>query len=197
MSIEITLSIVFLLVGIPAIVGYLIFLERKKRDANPNYYNPQKEEKAREITQLEKHILYVAVEFENTDKFSERAKEISLILDYEEATKLIDYFHNNPPVPEELKQSLSKYGVLGVWMEVCQNSIFEILYNYKQKSLPLLFKIGFGQYDWTQHKAIYLLLRLAKENVEKDKIISELREFSLKTNDGELKEKIETEIDSC
>lgn len=32
MPIEITLFIVFLFVGIPAIVGYLIFLEKKKKE---------------------------------------------------------------------------------------------------------------------------------------------------------------------
>ncbi|UAY52368.1 hypothetical protein [Ferruginibacter albus] len=180
--------------GIPLLVGFLIYFKRKKLDADKNYYAPKKQKQNRAITKEEKNIIYVASAFENKELFSSRAKEVAQTIEFDKAIKLKDYFHNNPPVPEDLQQPLSKYGILGVWMEVCQNSIFEILYNYNEKAIPIIYPIAFGVYDWTQYKAIDLLFRFMKEGIKKDEIIAALKKFSEQTSDEYLKDQIKNEL---
>jgi hypothetical protein len=45
---------------------------------------------------------------------------------------------------------------------------FEILYNLGEAALPLLRKIAFGEYDWTQGNAIEILRRWAAEGVDRE-----------------------------
>jgi hypothetical protein len=115
---------------------------------------------------LKDYLIEVAKEFENEEQFKLAAKNVALKLEFERAIKLIKYFHDNPSEPESLKYKTNKYGLLGVWMNICQNSIFEILYNYKEKAIPTLYSIGFGEYDWTQYKAIDVLCRFANEGIK-------------------------------
>lgn len=124
--------------------------------------------------ELEKCLIEVAIEFEDENKFRDAAKRIATQLEFEKAKELTRYFHKNPPEPENLKSKTAKYGLFGVWMDICQNSIFEILYNYKEKAIPTLYSIGFGVYDWTQYKAIDILCRFAEEGVQTDKIVNDI-----------------------
>jgi len=122
---------------------------------------------------LQEYIIYVASQFEN-DTFFSRAKEVAEKLHFSEAKNLIDYFHKDIPCPDDLKESISKIGVFGVWLDIRQNAIFEILSNYKVEAVPLLYKIGFGVYDWTQYKAIGILLNFVKEGITDDKVLDDL-----------------------
>lgn len=124
--------------------------------------------------ELESLLIEVAKEFEDENRFKKAAQEVASRLAFERAKKLTGYFHENPPEPDNLKSKTAKYGMLGVWMMICQNAIFEILYNYKEQAIPTLYAIGFGQYDWTQYKAIGVLCRLAQEGIQTNEIINDI-----------------------
>ncbi|MDF2188093.1 hypothetical protein [Paraflavitalea sp. CAU 1676] len=121
-------------------------------------------------------LIEVAQEFEDEDRFRTKAQEVASRLSFNEAKGLTRFFHKNPPEPEHLKSKTVKYGLFGVWMNICQNAVFEILFNYKEQSIPTLYSIGFGEYDWTQYKAIHVLCRLAKEGIQTDNIINDIGE---------------------
>lgn len=135
--------------------------------------NPQNKNQKRNL-ELEKFLIEVAKEFEDKDKFKSAAKKVASELEFEKAKELPRYFHDNPPEPESLKSKTAKYGLFGVWMSICQDSVFEILYNYKEKAIPTLYSIGFGVYDWTQYKAINILCRLADEGIQTDEIVKDI-----------------------
>ncbi len=124
--------------------------------------------------ELEGLLISVAKEFEDRHQFQKAARDVASGLAFERAEKLTKYFHDTPPEPDSLKEKTAKYGLLGVWMNICQNSIFEILYHYKEKAIPTLYAIGFGPYDWTQYKAIDVLCRLAHEGIQTNEIITEI-----------------------
>ena len=90
-------------------------------------------------------LIEVAQEFEDSDKFKEAASVVANKLEFSRAKELTQYFHQNPPEPEALKSKTQKYGLFGVWMSICQDAIFEILFNYKAQAIPTLYSIGFGK----------------------------------------------------
>lgn len=143
----------------------------KKSFVNGNF-TPNKVPK-RDL-ELEGLLIEVAQEFEDRKKFKEAAFEVRNKLEFGRARELTRYFHENPPEPETLKSKTKKYGLLGVWMIICQDAIFEILFNYKEQAIPTLYSIGFGEYDWTQYKAIDVLCRLANEGIETEAIINNI-----------------------
>ncbi len=121
---------------------------------------------------LEEKIIEVATAYEDFEQFTATAKKVSLEIPAEEAKNLCQYFHNNPTQPKELHPISAKISILSGWMEMCQDSIFEILFHYKEKHIPLLYEIGFGVYDWTQYKAIRILCRLAYDGIQTDEIVA-------------------------
>jgi hypothetical protein len=125
---------------------------------------------------LAEKIVKVAIEFENPELFTNSAKKVASELNFLEAQKLTSYFHNPPQEPEFIKSTTANYGVLGVWMGICQDAIFEILYHYKEDAIIILYMIGFGQYDWTQYKAIDVLCRLANDGIETERIVKNIGE---------------------
>lgn len=60
------------------------------------------------------------------------------------------------------------------WIDLLQFTIFEILYNYKSEAIEFLYKIGFGEYDWTQYQAIETLIRLANEGIEVNQTLEKI-----------------------
>ncbi|MBO9701007.1 MAG: hypothetical protein J7604_12410 [Sporocytophaga sp.] len=124
--------------------------------------------------ELEDILIEVAQEFDDINRFKKAAKNISSRLEFNRAKELTRYFHNNPPEPDTLKSKTSKYGYFGVWMNICQNSVFEILFNYKEQAIPILYSIGFGEYDWTQYKAIDVLCRIAIDGIQTKKIVKDI-----------------------
>ena len=85
---------------------------------------------------------------------------------------LPQFFHDPPKKPDNLKED---FNGLGDWISACQFAAFEILYNLGEAALPLLRKVCFGEYDWTQGNAIEILCRLAAEGVDRERTISDLR----------------------
>lgn len=125
---------------------------------------------------VKNEIVKVASNFENPEAFTEQAKESAELLGSASISQLVKYFHNNPDEPEALKSVTAKYGVFGVWMNICQNAIFEILYYFEEDSVRKLNEIAFGEYDWTQYKAIDILCRLANEGVQKDLFLNRIEQ---------------------
>jgi hypothetical protein len=119
----------------------------------------------------ESKILWVAVSIKSRDTFRARAKTAAEELGQEYINKLVEYLHNPPEKP---KEAAGEFNKLGEWLSVCQHSIFEILYNFREAALPLLHRIAFGPYDWTQANAIEILCRLASEGVETEGIAEEI-----------------------
>jgi len=134
---------------------------------------PEQQNQERDL-ELENILIEVAKEFEDETKFKGTAKEVASKIEFARAKELPRYFHKNPPEPESLKSKTAKYGFFGVWMNICQDSIFEILYHYKEEAIPTLYSIGFGEYDWTQYKAIDVLCRLANDGIHTDEIVKNI-----------------------
>jgi hypothetical protein len=146
-----------------------------RRDRYQQEEEDTKEDPVRDL-ELEEAIIHVAQEFEDEPRFKEAAKEVARKLEFDRALLLTNYFHKNPPEPEALHTKTAKYGIFGVWMGICQDAIMEILYNYKEQAIPVLNKIGFGVYDWTQSKAIDVLCQLANEGIHTRETIQNFRE---------------------
>lgn len=106
------------------------------------------------------------------EAFQTEARKVSLELSEESIDVFQIFFHNPPEIPIELNDY---YGGFGHWLSVCQFASFEILFNFREKSLPLIRKVAFGEYDWIQGNAIEILCRFAAENIEREKIITELK----------------------
>ncbi|MBL7982250.1 MAG: hypothetical protein JNL52_10640 [Flavobacteriales bacterium] len=189
MPFTLVLFIAALLLGLPALVGLAIYYQRKRRDAAPAMpvHTPPA---PRPRPDLDAHLIAVARAFEDQQRFTNAARAVAEQLPISEAALLTNSFHQNPPVPPELVPVLSKYGVLGVWMDVCQNAILEVLFHYREQALPILYPIAFGPYDWTQYKAVHVLTRLADAGVQHDEVRSRLLEFARTTTDAELQERI-------
>jgi hypothetical protein len=109
---------------------------------------------------------------ESDASFRQRAREVAQKFGPERILTLPQFFHNPSKKPNNLEEH---FNGLGHWMSVCQFAAFEILYNLGEAALPLLRKIAFGEYDWTQGNAIEILCRLAAEGVDREQIISDLR----------------------
>jgi hypothetical protein len=64
---------------------------------------------------------------------------------------------------------------LGAWLSCWQFAIFEVILQFRELALPMLRKVAFGEYDWTQANAIELLCRLAAEGVDRERTLADLR----------------------
>jgi len=189
MPLTLILLIFVLLLGLPALVGLAIHYQRKQRDAaEPTRVHTPPAPRPR--PDLDAHIIAVAREFEHPQRFTDAARSVAAKLPISEAALFTNSFHQNPPVPPELVPVLAKYGVLGVWMDVCQNAILEVLFHYREQALPILYPIAFGPYDWTQYTAVHVLTRLADAGVQRDEVRGRLLEYASTTTDAELQERI-------
>ncbi len=156
--------------------------KEKQNPPSPENNRFKKEFHIRDF-ELEGILIEVAQEFEDVNRFKEAAKNIASRLEFNRAKELTKYFHNNPPEPDNLKSKTEKYGYFGVWMNICQNAVFEILFNYKEQAIPILYSIGFGEYDWTQFKAIDVLCRLAIDGIQTKKIVKDIGDEILNFRD--------------
>ena len=83
-------------------------------------------------------------------------------------------FHLEHTPPAEL--TTGAFPGLGQWMTARQFAIFEIFYNFGHAALPILKRVAFGEYDWTQGNAIEVLCRLAADGVSRQEIVDGLVE---------------------
>src|SRR5262245_36480894 len=82
-------------------------------------------------------------------------------------------FHS-PPRTEPPGFGIEQRG-LGGWLSAWQFAIFEMFFHFGAAALPVLRRVAFGEYDWTQGNAIEALVRLAAVGVEREQILAELR----------------------
>jgi hypothetical protein len=116
-------------------------------------------------------IAQVAVTIETPNEFQAHAHRVAQQLDAEQIDALPTFFHNPPAKPADV---YDKFERLGEWLSVCQYAIFEILYNCREAALPLVRRVAFGPYDWTQARAIEVLCRFAREGIETETIAIDL-----------------------
>lgn len=81
-------------------------------------------------------------------------------------------FHSEHSPPRDLAE---RFPGLGDWIAARQFAIFEMLYHFRETALPVLRRVAFGEYDWTQGNAIEILCRLAADGVDRERIIAEIR----------------------
>lgn len=117
-------------------------------------------------------IRWVAAAIHESDEFRSRASIAARELGPQSIETLATLFHSEHSPPEELAD---KFPGLGGWIAARQFAIFEMFYHFREAALPVLRRVAFGKYDWTQGNAIEVLCRLAAEDVDRDQIIADIR----------------------
>lgn len=128
--------------------------------------------KPAERDDLNSKIRWVAEAIDDGALFKERAQKAALEIDSNAVESLVGLLHSEYTPPKELEE---KFPRLGQWIAARQFAIFEILFQLRENALPVLRRIAFGKYDWTQGNAIEVLCRLAGQGVDQDKIIEDLK----------------------
>lgn len=127
------------------------------------------------IARCERKVRWVAASFNDFEHFRPLARTASQQLGPDAIETLGTIFHTEHSPPEELAD---QFPGLGTWIAARQFAIFEILYNLGEPSISLLYRVAYGQYDWTQGNAIEVLCRLAADGIRSKTIIADLkREF--------------------
>lgn len=117
-------------------------------------------------------IRWVASSVHDADGFRSRASAAADDLGPDAIETLATLFHSEHSPPDNLAD---QFPGLGDWIAARQFAIFEMFYYLREAALPVLRRVAFGEYDWTQGNAIEVLCRLASESVERDQIIAEVR----------------------
>ncbi|WP_068505012.1 transcriptional regulator [Paenibacillus kribbensis] len=117
-------------------------------------------------------IIRVAGFINQPEQFTAEAEKSAAVLG-EGALPLFPryFFGSELQKPESLK---GMYEGLGDWLHIQQDTIFEIIYYYKEKAIPMLYEVAFGVYDWTQYKAVRILTRLAREGLDTNQIVDDI-----------------------
>lgn len=116
-------------------------------------------------------IRWVASSVHDADGFRSRASAAADDLGPDAIETLATLFHSEHSPPDNLAD---QFPGLGDWIAARQFAIFEMFYYLREAALPVLRRVAFGEYDWTQGNAIEVLCRLASESVERDQIIAEV-----------------------
>jgi len=124
------------------------------------------------IEQLAQNIRWVAEAIHEPEVFAERAKQVASELSPDSIPQLAKQFHGEHSPPPELAAQFSR---LGHWMAARQRAIFEIFYYFRESAIPVLRRVAYGKYDWTQGNAIEVLCRLAAEGINTDSTVAEIR----------------------
>ena len=106
-------------------------------------------------------------------QFENLAKEKASNFNVSDLPYLKSKLQDPPELAAEFKNV--KLG-LGEWLAMCQYTIFELLYNSYEYSLPIIKDIAFGQYDWTQATALEVLCRLYIDEKISDSILENINE---------------------
>ncbi len=142
----------------------------KYQQAEPLY---QRALAIREKLSVGEKIAWVAAAITTPETFHMRARVATEELGAQCIPLLPSFFHKPPSSPEEAGD---QFQGLGQWMAVCQAAIFEMLNYFREAALPLLRQVAFGEYDWTQARAIEVLCKFASEGIEREQIDRELAE---------------------
>jgi hypothetical protein len=118
-----------------------------------------------------KHIAHVAIHINEPTQFQAEARQVAETLGPQSIPSLSAFFYTPPPMPSDIASEFTR---LGAWLSACQQAIFEILYHFREASLPLLYEVAFGEYDWTQAHAIRILCRFSIEGLKHEQIAADV-----------------------
>lgn len=124
------------------------------------------------VDHLAQKIRWIAEAIGQPDVFVERAKQVATELGPDSIPHLAKQFHTEHSPPPELAAQFPR---LGQWIAARQRAIFEIFYFFRESAVPVLKRVAFGTYDWTQGNAIEILCRLAAEGISTDSTVTEIR----------------------
>jgi hypothetical protein len=122
---------------------------------------------------LRSRIGWVAESIRDAREFEHRARIVAKQLGSEQVEALAKEFHSEHSPPEHLAAQFPR---LGQWIAARQFAIFEIYFCIGSDSLPVVRRVAFGEYDWTQGNAIELLCRFAAAGIERERTITDLSE---------------------
>lgn len=125
-------------------------------------------------TSLDPAVSSVAVLIDDPARFEARAAEVARQLGPEVIEELSRRFHT-PPQPEPDGFGPRERG-LGGWLQAWQFAVFELFFQFREAALPVLRRVAFGDYDWTQGNAVEVLCRLAAAGIERGRVIAQLRQ---------------------
>ena len=117
-------------------------------------------------------IRWVARAIHEPEVFNKRARTAADQLGPQTIDTLAALFHSEHSPPDELAD---QFPGLGQWIAARQFAIFEMFYHFGEAALPVLRKVAFGEYDWTQGNAIEILCRLAADGIDREAIIADIR----------------------
>lgn len=115
-------------------------------------------------------VLNVAQNHEAFQKLKKSAEIAAVNIGEDHINLLPKYLFNKITKPEEL---VGKYERDEEWSMVLENSILMVIFSYKEKGVDILTQIAYGNTK-LRLKAINLLIKLAVEGVQTDKIIDDV-----------------------
>lgn len=118
-------------------------------------------------------VTSVAILIDDAEQFRARAAAESRKLGSDDVEELATRFHA-PPQPAPAGFGYEQRG-LGGWLSAWQFAIFELYFQFGAAALPVLRRVAFGEYDWTQGNAIEVLVRLAAAGVERERTVADMR----------------------
>jgi hypothetical protein len=124
-------------------------------------------------TTLDTAVTSVAVLIDDAEQFRARAAAVAKELGPPAIAELATRFHS-PPEPEPPGFGYEQRGLVG-WMSAWQFAIFELFLQFGAAALPVLRRVAFGEYDWTQGNAVEVLVRLAAAGVDRERTVADLR----------------------
>ncbi|GAB3254520.1 hypothetical protein [Chitinimonas naiadis] len=104
--------------------------------------------------------------------FEHRARAVAVDLGSDYVEILAGLFHSEHSPPPELAH---QFPGLGQWVSARQFAIFEVFYFVGEPALPVLRRVAFGVYDWTQGNAIEILCRLAADGIDRANTLDALK----------------------
>jgi hypothetical protein len=122
--------------------------------------------------QLGHKIRWVAEAIKQPAVFAERASQAAAELGPSSIPELAKQLHAEHTPPPELAD---EFPGLGQWIAARQRAVFEMFYYFRECATPVLRRVAYGEYDWTQGNAIEVLCRLAAEGTYTDATVAELR----------------------
>ncbi len=114
----------------------------------------------------------MAAALHEPDEFMRRAQAAATDLGPGSIETLAGLFHSEHSPPAEIAE---KFPGLGDWIAARQFAIFEMFYHFRQAALPVLRRVAYGEYDWTQGNAIEVLCRLAAEGIDRERTLADLK----------------------
>jgi hypothetical protein len=122
--------------------------------------------------QCEEKTRWVAAAFHEPEEFMRRARTAASDLGPGSIETLARLLHSEHSPPAEIAD---QFPGLGDWIAARQFAIFEMFYYFREAALPVLRRVAFGEYDWTQSNAIEVLCRFAAEGIDRECILADLK----------------------